>query len=284
MLLLVLVLMNQARRPESWTWIWQLSGQAPPSPALLPTASTAQPQSTHQEATGQTGWPPGLDPHVLDNVRDDSHFRPAEQTAWFALWQILQVTPAEQLRSWSLGQTSYLQIYRQTQNYRGRLVDLQGVIRRAHLIQAPHNDVGIQQYWQCWLFPLNEPREPVVVYALDAPQRLRDSMTLDEPARLTAIVYKRWSYQAADGLQVAPVVLAKELTLLAPSTPPPGLAAPPTRPAAGPALMVLVVTALGAVLLVGLLFRYTAGRFGRRGRGAALPDTITPPVEGSDLR
>jgi hypothetical protein len=219
----------------------------------------------------------------LDNVRDDSHFRPAEQTAWFALWRILLATPAERLRSLSLGEASYLQIYRQTEDYRGRLVDLQGVIRRAHRIQAPHNDVGIQQYWQCWLFPQNEPREPLVVYALDAPERLHEGMTLDEPASLTGIVYKRWSYQAAEGLQVAPVVLAKDLTLLGAPTPSPGVDAASPRPAAGPALLVLAVTAVGASLLVGLLFRYTASRFGRRGRATELPETIIRPVDGSGL-
>jgi hypothetical protein len=273
LLLLVLILMDRARQPGSWTWLWHVTGQAPPTAA--PEVSAVSDPSMDPGPASPEHWPPGVGTSTLRDVRDDSHFRAAEQDVWFTLWGVLRDTPSDELRARSGGPASYLQIYRQTDAYRGQLVDLRGTIRRAHHVTAPENSLGIEQYTQCWLFLDGGPREPIVVYVLDPPATLPEGMTLAEPVQLTGIVYKRWSYQAADRLAVAPVLLAKDLTLLAV---PSATAAPPSSPPNRQSTFLLVATTAGAaVLITAVAFRYSAHRYRSTQRKEQLPDTISPP-------
>jgi hypothetical protein len=271
MLGLVLILMQQARQPERWQWLWQMNGRKPPAVANGPVLTDLGP-SAGEKGSPQSGlgWPRALDPDVLREVRDNSHFRPGEQTAWFTLFRLLQDTSNEELRQQSLGPVSYLQIARQTDAYRGRLVDLTGIIRRVHHIAAPANDLGIADYVQCWLFPDSGRGDPIVLYLLDWPDTLPETTELAVPAHVTGIVYKRWSYLGASGMALAPVVLAKNATLVMP---------PPTEQSSSPVarprpLLLLLVTILASALTAALLFRQTAPRNRRSGRVAKLPATL----------
>jgi hypothetical protein len=266
MLVIVWIAMAQASRPESWNWLGRLTGE---TPAPVPPGD-----SELREIRPGSGRPPGLDAAALAGVRDDGYFRPDEQSAWFSIWRVLRDTPADQLRGLSLGEVSYLQIYRQTDELRGRVVDLRGTIRRAHRVQAPGNELEIRDYWQFWIFPDVGPREPIVVYALNAPDQLQESMTLEVPAKLTGIVYKRWSYQAAEGLKVAPVVLANHVTTPG-AVPSPPIAARrrlPDRP-----LLIFLGVAAVALVFVAWMFRDSAKRYGSVHRTNSLPTTITLP-------
>ncbi len=273
MLLLVLVLMNFARRPDNWTWLWRMAGQQPPALSVDPQAADHV-RSRLVATADRSGLAPGIDESKLDDIRDDSYFRPAEQTAWFELWRTLRDASEDELRSSSLGEVSYLQIYRQTSAYRGRLVDLTGIIRRANWVDAPENGRGIRRYLQCWLFPQVAPFEPIVVYVLDPPTTLPLGMTVSAPVRLTGIVYKRWSYQSADGLAVAPVILAKVVTRIdtAPEIP----ASPATVPTPYRAWLAVGTTALVSLAFVALLFRLTARRFHHPRQTEPLPEIIGP--------
>jgi hypothetical protein len=269
MLTLVLLLMDQAGRPERWQWLWHISGERPPATSQPVTAAV----ETSSEARGKPGvdrgWPAGLDPDVLSDVRDNSHFRRAEQPAWFGLWRLLRDTSSEQLRRQSLGEVSYLQIARQTDAYRGRLVNLKGTIRRANWVSAPANDLSITGYTQCWLFPELSDTQPIVLYVLDWPQSLPAAVDLALPAAATGIVYKRWSYLGAEGMEVAPVVLAKTVSLLpsppVPKTRPPGRSMP---------LLAVLGTGIASLLVTALLLRYSAHRYRRSERAAELPEAL----------
>jgi hypothetical protein len=270
MLGLVWITMSQAGRPDSWNWLWRWSGQTSPVVAF------SRPNVSENDRG--SGLPPGLDTAIMTSVRDDGHFRPEEQSAWFSIWQVLRDTPPDGLRAVSLGDVSYLQIFRQTNELRGRVVDLRGIVRRAHRVQAPHNELGIQGYWQCWLFPHGSPDKPIVVYLLNAPEHLRESMTLEEPASLTGIVYKRWSYLAVKGAKVAPVVLARAFTTLGHPSQPTGHAVQLETSAS--TVLVVVGVAVLSLIFVAWTFRHTARQYGSANRSASLPVTITVPPEG----
>lgn len=249
MLLLVMIMAQRAGQPETWAWMWNGQNRILKDETPLP--------------VGQDQWHPNLDRSLLTSVKDNTHFRQVERASWSHLIQLLHESPVSELQSYSLGPTSYLQLNRQTNEYRGRLVDIRGTVRRAHRLAAPDNEAGVRHYWQCWLFTENGPSRPIVVYVLDVPVDFSGGMQIDVPATLTGFVYKRWAFQSAEQLTVAPVVIAKKIAniLTTPTTLEP--LAKERVPAQMP--LVIAVTGLAAVVVTTCLFRWTA-KLNRRHR------------------
>jgi hypothetical protein len=203
MLGLVLFLVGEARHPENFAWLWSL-GQRPAAPqASLPPAGAAR------QGGAFGGYFPGVTPRYLKEVRDDFPFVTADVDAWFQLLHILRGTDAEKLAAASIGQVTYVQMLQQPEEYRGRLVTLRGIMRRANRVPAPENDYGFEHYYQTWITPQDDPNNLVVVYCLSLPEGFPNGMKLEESVELEGFFFKRWVYQAQDKPRTAPVVLAK---------------------------------------------------------------------------
>ena len=158
-----------------------------------------------------------LDRVFLDEIQDNTVFRPGEKDAWFRMFEQLDSQSEDQLRSASLGPVGYLQLYRQPVDYRGQLVTVQGEIRLGHYRQAPSNFYGIDGYYIFWLKPSGS-NSPFVVYSLEVPERFPDVIAmerrgdkpeLDEEVEFTGFFFKRWAYRAEDGTRLTPVLVAK---------------------------------------------------------------------------
>jgi hypothetical protein len=152
---------------------------------------------------------PGVSVEQLQTIRDDTVFRRAETEAWFSWFGLL--TSAVEMKSVAGIQptpVNFLQLFRQPDENRGRLVRVSGVVRRAHQVAAQPNDQGIAHFYQCWLFPDEVGGNPIVIYALDMPDGFPIGMGLREEVAFTGLFFKRWAYQAKGGIMTAPLVLA----------------------------------------------------------------------------
>ncbi|MFM7073991.1 MAG: hypothetical protein ACKO38_19565 [Planctomycetota bacterium] len=196
-----------------------------------------------------------LDEVTLASIRDNTVSRAAEKAVWFRWLKRLRDTPPEQLRGESLGPTGYLPLFKQPRDYRGKVVTVRGVIHLAYRVAAPKNRVGISHYYLCWLRPAGGPNSPIVVYSLELPSgfpAVKDKfeeggMTqMHEEVEFTGLSFKRWAYQTARDIQVAPVVLAK-----APRWQPPAVVADsgPSWATLGAILAVAAATGIGLALI-----------------------------------
>jgi hypothetical protein len=259
MLLLVLVLMNEARKPQRWRWLWALGQggaagresdatidtrlQSPDASSRMPsnlriTAADAAPtripetdpqsvptiQDGLQAAAGpsdsqhpRANLPTTLDAAALAAVRDDTVFRSAENDAWFRLCERLQRTAEPDLKAASLGKVGFAPLYRQPQEYRGKLVTVSGTVRLGYYRSAPENRYGIAGYYTLWLRPTGG-NSPIAVYALELPSGFPDVQNLEargqrpllaEEVEVTGYFFKRWAYRAQDGVRLAPLIVAK---------------------------------------------------------------------------
>jgi hypothetical protein len=175
---------------------------------------TAEPLAEHREAEPQENHNDdkffrGVIPSYLESVRDDTLSRQADQDAFFNLFQTLNRAPIDELKAASLGPTTYVQLFRQPEAYRGRLVDLRGTVRRAHRRPLKENHTGLTHNYQLWFFPVDNPNNPIVVYSLDLPEGFPIGMKINEPVELTGFFLKRVAYGAQAGGMTAPMVLAK---------------------------------------------------------------------------
>lgn len=250
MLVLVVALMLKSRQPQMWGWMWRLSGQAPVAsdvPLLVDAGATP---TELPEADRLLD----IDRTLLTSIRDDTFFRAAENDVWFRLLQMLRDHSPESIGAASVGPVSYLQLYRQTAAYRGQIVELTGTIRRAHRVTATSNQLGIADYWQCWLFLDAGTVAPIVVYCLDVPPEFPEGLKTDARVQLFACVYKRWSYQSQGGLTVAPVVLAKSLAWQ-PSADESTVKRPSLDGRRGLPYVLIGATGIGGIALAGWLLR-----------------------------
>jgi hypothetical protein len=120
------------------------------------------------------------------------------------------------------------------------------------------NVLGVETQYLLWVQPIEGPTSPIVVYALDLPAgfpSLADPNSvggytrLREDVEITGYFFKRWAYGARDGVNTAPLVLAKT-PLWFPS---PDL----SRGDGVPSLMTFVLWIVGAALF-GTLVAATA--------------------------
>ena len=183
--LMVMVLMAvvwiavEARNPQHYRWIWDWGqgdsgvGEDVDTRVRL-NASMAddtfvfpRPGKSLEETSQAISGP--LTQADLESVRDDEPFRAGERGAWFKLFDRLQETDSGTLREHSTGTVTFIQLYRQPKEYRGELVTVAGTLRRSEQIAAPRNDLGIESYYMTWLFPRDNPTNPLVVYTLTVP-------------------------------------------------------------------------------------------------------------------
>ena len=281
---LVAFLMSRARDPGNWAWFFansDVENGSPPTPVPfgdVPIEDVLQHQPQHEDMPGGSVSParpeaeeesvdghfPGVKPAYLDEVRDNTTFRPQEQDAWFHLFEILNKTDQTKLRSGSIGRVTYRQLYRQSDQYRGRLVTIRGTIRRANPVWVPKNAYGIEHYYRTWIQPVDERSSPMVVYCLYLPEGFPTGMDVTADVEITGFYFKRWGYRAKDSLRTAPTLLARSVDWRRP---------PPAAQRA-PGGLGSVLTVIAAALCMSLLL---AAYVYVRTRRARLPEPAVPP-------
>lgn len=185
-------------------------------PALEAIIAGEKPDTKQQAAIG--GLEQTLRRLTLDLVEDDTTFRPAEREIWFHLLAQLHERPKDQLGNRAPEDVVYLQMYKQPDDYRGRLVRFRGVAKMGYRYDAPKNYLGIEEYNVLVIDPDGEPDSPIIVYTLDLPEgfpalkhRDKDRATtkLHEDVEITGYFFKRFAYQAPAGTYTTPQVIAR---------------------------------------------------------------------------
>lgn len=200
-----------------------------------------EPAAAHRDANDVDRRGASLD--ALSRVRDATTFRAADNDAWFEVWTTLRGEGPEPGPAGTPADVSFRELFGQPRSFRGRLVRMRGVLRRAELLRSPPNDYGIDRYWQCWMKPDDGPPAPVVVQCLSLPAGVAGGMSMDEPVEVTGYFFKNLAYSASDAIRVAPVIMTTEPVRL-PAAP------PAARGVAAPGGVALVVAASLAAIAV----------------------------------
>lgn len=220
---LVVILMNEVRKPRNWAWFMMLCGEENTSPAE--SVADPGPLEPTEVAAADSSLPvpkdPTLDgifeltPEQLETIQDDTVWLREEKEAWFRLLKILRQNDEPVIEDKSEGRVTYTQLCAQSKEYRGQLVTVEGIVRRANRLPAPKNTDGFG--WRFWLFPTDNVNSPIVVYCLDLPEGFPIGMKVEADVEVTGFFFKRWAYNAWDprreklSLTTAPAMLAKNV-------------------------------------------------------------------------
>lgn len=271
MLMLVLIMMNEARKPKTWAWMWDaekndraamVSDDAPIDTRISSDSTRPLPVDGFVAlAPKKDNTPPefgdllpGLTPELLAELKDDTVMRASETKTWLAVFAALRAISQEELEDRSIGNVGFLQLFRQTDLYRGKLVTISGIVQRLERIVAQSNDIGVENYYRWIVNPQGGSNSPIVIYSLEKPDELTVGEDLREHVEITGVCYKRWVYLAGDGTRIAPLLLARSATWQPPTKGP-----APWSPTRTSLLTIFFgMTVMAALIAVGVY--YVSGR------------------------
>lgn len=245
---LVIILMIRAADPDTWRWIAPdevaeeiASNDRPPIPQNqieVPRKAVAGDNGTEGEFQVVGDRRPAT-PYTLGNkdkenaqdpenriwakpdalalVEDSSPFRASDFEAWSQIFDNMRDATAQDLSAENAPLVQFGQLFQQSKLYRGKLVTIQGTIRRC--VKLPPNplDERAGNLWQLWVFSGGD-NSPIVIYSMHLPDGFPVGNEIHETASIQAVYFKKWVYAAKGGTMTAPLLLARNVNWQAPAT------------------------------------------------------------------
>ena len=222
---LVVVVMREAAKEENWYWLTGDGQQTasvsqreydtayqPTLPTKRADAVTIKPNTPPRDDLTQRYFPGVIGEH-LQRVEDNrTHQHPEEAAAWFNLWQVLNQSEDRFIEPASRGSVTFGELFEQPDIFRGQLVTIEGIARRAEYVKAAHNNrAQIEGYYRMILRLRGGPNRPVFIYTLEIPEGFPLGESIEAPIETTAFFYKNWLYEANGLSWIAPVLLSKNI-------------------------------------------------------------------------
>lgn len=214
-LVLVLVLMKEAGKPERWAWMGF-------DRAASQGSSVANTEAGEVElARKRSELPP-----EWENVQDNTAVgHVGDSQAWADAWRRVDRATLSDLTS--AEEVQRIQLMSQPQSYRGSWVKLRGWVRSARFVDRPIAALGQDAadysgrvgHYEFWVRPEETNAGPYCVYALSLPAGFPDVSNsfqdLNEKVEVAACFFKNRVYVAADSEpSTCPLLLAASFTRL----------------------------------------------------------------------
>jgi hypothetical protein len=228
----VILLMRQVKQPATVEFLGQVFNSSATE------ADSRQPSRQGENAVGSKALANGAampdassarkpaSGGPWEAVKDNATFVPAEQEAWFLLWNEVAQTPVKELNRQAVGSVTYAQLVNQPKVYRGLPVRVRGRVLRESVKQAPENSIGLAEYHQLVLAPIGGGDWPVMVYVRDLPEGFPRNDGLKVDLSVVGLFFKNWSYPYEGGMGLAPVIVAETIDWRPATAPAPPAASP----------------------------------------------------------
>lgn len=156
-------------------------------------------------------------PELFTELEDDEVHRFAEQKSFYALLKTLEDADERDLELATVGQRNYRQLAEQTDEYRGEIVTVSGIVKKIVPQPANENTQGIKKFYEVWIQP-SGGRLPIAIDVLEMPKDYPVGGNFEQYIEATGFYYKRLGYPGMpdaktkkDVFRSAPLVLAKTL-------------------------------------------------------------------------
>lgn len=107
--------------------------------------------------------------------------------------------------------STYVDVFRHPEEYRGRPVTLRGRLRRLVAYDPGPNDVEITRVYEAWLYPDDARGNPAVVVFTQKSDGLPLGGELHEDVQFSGYFLKLYGYDAQDTTRQAPLFLAADV-------------------------------------------------------------------------
>lgn len=199
-----------------------------------------------------------------ETVQDNAPFAAAEAPAWLELLRRAQQTSQGDLQIAPIDEVAYAQLRRQPDAYRGKAVRVRGKALRVTIERPMKNELSIEEYFRLIIAPRGGGEFPFVVYSLSLPEEFPLGEQVKADVVVDGFFFKCWSYAHADGLGIAPIVIAAQVDWLRQKVPSLAMA-PAGKTRDGSAFATRIALATGvAGLAAGLAIAWAARRTRRK--------------------
>ena len=109
---------------------------------------------------------------------------------------------------------TFVDLFKNPERYRGKLVTLRGYLHRLETYKASKNDFGIETQHEAWLFTDKSQSNPTVIVCTSIPEGLSSGPNqgeLIENVTVTGYFFKLYGYPARDAKRIAPLLLAQKI-------------------------------------------------------------------------
>lgn len=107
----------------------------------------------------------------------------------------------------------FVDLYKDPELYHGKLVTLQGHLRKLSSFSPDENPYGIEgQLWEGWLFDPHGQNHPAVIISTSRDESLEEGSDLVvDHVSATGYFFKNFGYQGQDALRFAPLLIAQRI-------------------------------------------------------------------------
>ena len=284
---LMLVAMKVAADPNSWGWMFphqavkespaeaakkkidhtiRLDDENPLKPGEFRSRKAPQPHPQPRKDASSTSIPSStdaasqidveIDKHLLQPVRDNTLGVVRDEfPAYYAILAKARDLPPSLLEQAARDDISYTVLMVDPDDFRGRLLTIEGDVKRLVKFPAGRNANGIEELYEAWLFTRDSGNDPYRVVCTSLPAGIPQGgqLTKSVHVRVTAYFFKREGYVAQHGLHTAPLLLAKRMRWFPPRA--------TKLQELGPVPFVV-----GFVLLISVAFGLAVSRFSAGGK------------------
>lgn len=167
--------------------------------------------------------------HILDQIgisRIDDHtvFRNSDNLAWFRMLETLRTAAADRVQASVLATPNILELSKQQDTFRGKLISMRGEVRKAYRVRAPSNQLDIPQYYVLVIRPSGGGTTPLIVYCLQPPNGFpslpdkdidRSTADMNDVVQVTGYFFKSWAHAGPQGQMFSsPLMLANSFQWL----------------------------------------------------------------------
>lgn len=171
-----------------------------------------------------------LPPEVVESIEHKSRgIRPQEREAYYQSLRYTQCFDYEQQKSLARRHIDqrraesvyadrpredfpvFVDVFTNFEDYHGKLVTLEGHVRRMNKFAAGPNEQGIDTLYEAWMFAADSQSNPAVVICVSVPEGMPVGDNLVEHVSVTGYFFKMYAYEARDAVRLAPMIHAQRL-------------------------------------------------------------------------
>ncbi len=235
-LFLVVISIDYTRKPENWAWFFSLDKKQSdselkeyslddldfrvkePEHGSLPADTfvvVSDPATTID--LDELGFDVAqIPPELLEDVQDKRvGLLRIEQDAMDRVLKRVRALKQSELENAATHDVGFRVVFTDAEKHRGQLIAVEGTLWRFQKYPFGDPETETDDLWQAWFFSSDSGNNPWVVFLTEKPDELTpgSGLSLNRKISLAGYFFKNYGYATEEGLHIAPMLIAKTLTL-----------------------------------------------------------------------
>lgn len=235
-LFLVMVSIDYTRKPENWAWFFSLDKKQsdtelkeyslddldfrvkePEHRSLPPDTFVVVSNPATTIDLDKLGFDVAqIPPELLEGVQDKRvGLLRTEQEAMDRVLKRVRALSQTELEEAAVHDVGFRVVFTDADKHRGQLIAVEGTLWRFQQYPFGDPETEADDLWQAWFFSSDSGNNPWVVFLTEKPAELvpGTGMSTKREISVAGYFFKNYGYATDEGLHIAPMLIAKTLTL-----------------------------------------------------------------------